>query len=30
MCGIVHEWVHAIYAQYDPNIPQIFCKFRIL
>jgi hypothetical protein len=29
MCAIVHEWVHTICAQCDPNIPQINGKFRI-
>jgi hypothetical protein len=29
MCSIVHEWVHVICAQCNPNISQIFGKFRI-
>jgi hypothetical protein len=29
MCATVHEWVHAIDAHCDPNIPQINDKFRI-
>jgi hypothetical protein len=30
MYAIVHEWVHAMYAHCDPNIPRINGKFRIL
>jgi hypothetical protein len=30
MYAIIHEWVHAICAHYNPNITRIFCKFRIL
>jgi hypothetical protein len=30
MCATVHKWVHAINAHYDPNIPRINGKFRIL
>jgi hypothetical protein len=29
MCAIVYEWVHAIGAHCDPNIPRINGKFRI-
>jgi hypothetical protein len=28
MCATVHDWVHAIGAHYDPNIPQINGKFQ--
>jgi hypothetical protein len=30
MCATVHEWVHAISAHWNPNIPQINGKYRIL
>jgi hypothetical protein len=29
MCATVHEWVHAIDAHCDSNIPRINVKFRI-
>jgi uncharacterized protein YqhQ len=29
MCATVHEWVHAICAHCDPNIPQINSKFSL-
>jgi hypothetical protein len=29
MCATIHEWVHAIGAHCNPNIPQINGKFRI-
>jgi hypothetical protein len=29
MCATIHEWVHAISAHCDPNIPQVNGKFMI-
>jgi hypothetical protein len=29
MCATVQEWVHAIGAHCDPNIPRINGKFKI-